>query len=115
MLRMFQHGAAPDQIVSPAAANEYAKRLAQCGCEWSRSSAPTGSATAASWCGVDEVAASPRDAELGTAVTARRVERHLPLHRPRFEQVLSTYQRERHRGLLTQTEVCAVPVARGAG
>jgi hypothetical protein len=32
MLHMFEHGTAPDQIAAPAAANEYAKRLAQCGC-----------------------------------------------------------------------------------
>ena len=50
LLHMFEHGLVPEDIQAPAAAVEYARRLAQRGvaCRSSPSSVPTASATAGS-------------------------------------------------------------------
>jgi DNA-binding PucR family transcriptional regulator len=111
LLHVFEHGTAPDEVDPPAAAVEYAKRLAQRG-------VPIVALIRAYRVGhgrflgrcVEEIAARAMPAELSTAVTARLVEVSFRYIDRVSEQLITIYQRERDRWLLTQTAVRAARV-----
>jgi DNA-binding PucR family transcriptional regulator len=111
LLHIFEHATAPDDVDAPAAAVEYAKRLAQRG-------VPIVALIRAYRIGhgrflgrcVEELAARSTDAELATAVTARLVEVSFRYIDRITEQLIAIYQRERDRWLLTQTAVRAARV-----
>jgi hypothetical protein len=116
LLHVFEHGTAPDEVSAPAAAIEYAKRLAQRG-------VPIAALVRAYRVGhgrflqrcIDEIAARSTSAELASAVTARLIELSFRYIDRVSEQVISTYQRERDRWLLTQTAVRAARVRDALG
>jgi DNA-binding PucR family transcriptional regulator len=116
LMHIFEHGTPPDQVDAPAAAIEYAKRLAQRG-------VPIVALIRAYRVGhgrflercVEEIAVKPTDAELTAAITARLVEISFRYIDRISEQVISTYQRERDRWLLTQTAVRAARVRAALG
>ncbi|HYU03473.1 MAG TPA: helix-turn-helix domain-containing protein [Jatrophihabitantaceae bacterium] len=111
LLHVFEHGTTPDEVDPPAAAVEYAKRLAQRG-------VPIVALIRAYRVGhgrflgrcVEEIAARAMPAELSTAVTARLVEVSFRYIDRVSEQLITIYQRERDRWLLTQTAVRAARV-----
>jgi DNA-binding PucR family transcriptional regulator len=111
LLHVFEHGTAPDDVDAPAAAVEYAKRLAQRG-------VPIVALIRAYRVGhgrflgrcVEEIAARAMPAELAAAVTTRLVEVSFRYIDRVSEQLITTYQRERDRWLLTQTAVRAARV-----
>ena len=111
LLHVFEHGTAPDEVAPPAAAVEYAKRLAQRG-------VPIVALIRAYRVGhgrfldrcVEEIATRAMPAELSTAVTARLVDVSFRYIDRVSEQLVTIYQRERDRWLLTQTAVRAARV-----
>jgi PucR C-terminal helix-turn-helix domain/GGDEF-like domain len=111
LLHVFEHGTPPDDIDAPTAAIAYAKRLAQRG-------VPIIALVRAYRVGhgrflercLAELATRSTDAELNSAVSARLVELSFRYIDRVSEQVVSTYQRERDRWLLTQTAVRAARV-----
>jgi DNA-binding PucR family transcriptional regulator len=111
LLHMFEHGTPPDDIDAPAAAVEYAKRLAQRGVSVAAlvRAYRVGHGRFLERC-VDELAARSTDAELTTAVTARMIELSFCYIDRVSEQVISTHQRERDHWLLTQTAARAARV-----
>jgi DNA-binding PucR family transcriptional regulator len=107
LLHVFEHGTPIDQVDAPAAADEYARRLAQRG-------VPIAALIRAYRVGhghflarcLEEIAArSKEDAVLMSDVTARLVEVSFRYIDRVSEQVIATYQRERDSWLLTQTAV----------
>jgi DNA-binding PucR family transcriptional regulator len=113
---VFEHGTPLDDVDAPAAAVEYAKRLAQRG-------VPIVALIRAYRIGhgrflercVEEIAARSPDAELAAAVTARLVDVSFRYIDRVSEQLIATYQRERDRWLLTQTAVRAARVRETLG
>jgi hypothetical protein len=111
LLHVFEHGTFPDLVDAPPAAMEYARRLAQ-------RHVPIVALIRAYRIGhgrflercTKEIAARSNNAELTAAVTARMVEVSFRYIDRVSEQVISTYQRERDRWLLTQTAVRAARV-----
>lgn len=111
LLHVLEHGTAPDDVDAPAAAVEYAKRLAQRG-------VPIAALIRAYRIGhgrfltrcVDEIATRAMPPELAAAVTARMVDVSFRYIDRVSEQVITIYQRERDRWLLTQTAVRAARV-----
>jgi hypothetical protein len=111
LLHVFERGTAPDEVDAPAAAVEYAKRLAQRG-------VPIAALVRAYRVGhgrflqrcLDEIVARSTDAGVASAVTARAVAVSFRYIDRVSEQVISTYQRERDRWLLAQTAVRAARV-----
>ena len=111
LLHVFEHGTPIEDVDAPAAAIEYARRLAQ-------RAVPIVALIRAYRVGhgrflercVDEITARGLDAELSSAVTARLVDLSFRYIDRVTEQVISTYQRERDRWLLTQTAVRAARV-----
>jgi DNA-binding PucR family transcriptional regulator len=111
LLHVFEHGTPIDQVDAPAAAVEYARRLAQRG-------VPIAALIRAYRVGhgrflgrcVEEIAARSTDSELAAAVTSRLVEVSFGYIDRISEQVIATYQHERDRWLLTQTAVRAARV-----
>lgn len=111
LLHVFEHGTMPDLVDAPPAAMEYARRLAQ-------RDVPIVALIRAYRIGhgrflercTKEIGARSDNAELTTAVTARMVEVSFRYIDRVSEQVISTYQRERDRWLLTQTAVRAARV-----
>lgn len=111
LLHVFEHGTAPDTVDAPAAATAYAKRLAQRGVPIIAliRAYRVGHGRFLGRC-VEEIAARELPAELTTAVTARMVEVSFRYIDRVSEQVISTYQQERDRWLLTQTAARAARV-----
>jgi DNA-binding PucR family transcriptional regulator len=111
LLHVFEHGTAPDEVDPPAAAVEYAKRLAQRGVPIVAliRAYRVGHGRLLGRC-VEEIAARAMPAELSTAVTARLVEVSFHYIDRISEQLITIYQRERDRWLLTQTAVRAARV-----
>jgi DNA-binding PucR family transcriptional regulator len=111
LLHVFEHGTVPENVDAPAAAAEYAKRLAQRGVPIVAliRAYRVGHGRFLARC-VEESAARTTDAELIAEVTARMVEVSFRYIDRISEQVITTYQRERDRWLLTQTAVRAARV-----
>lgn len=112
LLHVFEHGTPADQVDAPAAAMEYARRLAQRGVPITAliRAYRVGHGHFLSRC-VDEIAVrSKDDAVLMSEVTARLVDVSFTYIDRISEQVIATYQRERDRWLLTQTAVRAARV-----
>jgi DNA-binding PucR family transcriptional regulator len=108
LLHMFEHGLVPDDIEAPAAAVEYARRLAQRGVPIVAlvRAYRVGHGRFLSRC-LDELARRSRDADLAAAVTSRMVDLSFRYIDRVSEQVITAYQQERDRWLLTQTAVRA--------
>ena len=111
LLHVFEHGTPADQVDAPAAAIEYARRLAQRGVPIVAliRAYRVGHGRFLARC-VEEIATRSTDIELTAAVTARLVEVSFRYIDRVSEQVITTYQRERDRWLLTQTAVRAARV-----
>jgi len=111
LLHVFEHGTAADQVDAPAAAIEYARRLAQRGVPITAliRAYRVGHGRFLARC-VEEIAARPGDIDLTAAVTARLVDVSFRYIDRVSEQVVAIYQRERDRWLLTQTAVRAARV-----
>ena len=111
LLHVFEHGSAPDDIGAPAAAVEYARRVAQ-------REVPiialirayrVGHGRFLSRC-IDELATRSQEASLTAAVTSRMAEVSFRYIDRVSEEVISAYQHERDNWLLTQTAVRAARV-----
>jgi DNA-binding PucR family transcriptional regulator len=108
LLHVFEHGLVPDEIRAPPAAVEYARRLAQRGV----STIPLirayriGHGRFLFRC-VEQLARRTADAALRTAVTLRLVDISFRYIDRVSEELISVYQQERDRWLLTQTAVRA--------
>lgn len=110
LLHVFEHGH-DDTVRAPAAAVEYARRLAQRG-------VPTNALTRAYRVGhgrflgrcLDQLAETTADHELGALVTRRLVEGSFHYIDRVSEEVVDVYQHERDRWLLTQTALTAARV-----
>ena len=112
LLHVLEHGTPADQVDAPAAAIEYARRLAQRGVPITAliRAYRVGHGRFLARC-VEEIAArSTGDAVRTSAVTARLVDVSFRYIDRVSEQVIATYQRERDRWLLTQTAVRAARV-----
>ncbi len=111
LLHVFEHGTAAENVDAPAAAIEYAKRLAQRGVPITAliRAYRVGHGRFLARC-VDEITAKALPTELAGAVSARMVEVSFRYIDRISEQVITTYQRERDRWLLTQTAVRAARV-----
>jgi PucR C-terminal helix-turn-helix domain/GGDEF-like domain len=108
VFHVFEHGMPVENIEAPPAATEYARRLAQRG-------VPGGALIRAyrvgherflQWC-LDELARQGQDVPLVVAATRRMVELSSGYIDRVTEQVLTTYEHERERWLLTQTAMRA--------
>jgi hypothetical protein len=110
LLHMFEHGV-PDDLQAPAAAVEYARRLAQRGVPIVAlvRAYRIGHGRFLSWC-VDELAGRSPDAEVAAAVTSRMIDGSFRYIDRVSEQVITAYQQERDRWLLTRTAVRAARV-----
>jgi hypothetical protein len=108
LLHVLEHGYADDTIRAPAAAVEYARRLAQRG-------VPTNALTRAYRVGhgrflarfLEKLSERVTDPVLAAAVTSRLVRISFQYIDKVSEEVVDVYQRERDRWLLTQAEVRA--------
>jgi len=111
LLHVFEHGLVPDDLPAPAAAVEYARRLAQRGVPIVAlvRAYRIGHRRFLSWC-VDELAGRSPDADLAAAVTSRMIDRSFRYIDRVSVQVTTAYQQERDRWLLTQTAVRAARV-----
>jgi GGDEF-like domain/PucR C-terminal helix-turn-helix domain len=111
LLHVFEHGLVPDDLQAPAAAVEYARRLAQRGVPIVAlvRAYRVGHGRFLSWC-LDELAGRSPDADLAAAVTSRMIDRSFRYIDRVSEQVITAYQQERDRWLLTQTAVRAARV-----
>jgi DNA-binding PucR family transcriptional regulator len=103
MLSVFEHGTVIDDVHAPAAAHEFARRLAQ-------REVPIvalnrtyriGHGEFLARC-LDEIATRPYDSELAAAVVARLVPMSFAYIDRVSEEVVGTYQRERDNWLLAQ-------------
>jgi DNA-binding PucR family transcriptional regulator len=108
LLHVFEHRMNPESVDAPAAAVEYARRLAQRGVPIVAliRSYRVGHGRFLSRC-VEEVTARSRDAALVAAVLARMTDLSFRYIDRISEQVIDTYQHERDRWLLTQSAVQA--------
>jgi DNA-binding PucR family transcriptional regulator len=111
LLHVFEHGTSPDDIHAPSAAIEYARRLAQRGVPIVAliRAYRVGHGRFLARC-VEETTARSSDAELTAAVAARLLELSFRYIDRVSEQVISIYQQERDRWLLTQTATRAARV-----
>ena len=111
LLHVLEHGTPIEQVDAPAAAVEYARRLAQRGVPITAliRAYRVGHGRFLARC-VEEIAVRSRDIDLTAAVTARLVEVSFRYIDRVSEQVIATYQQERDRWLLTQTAVRAARV-----
>jgi len=108
LLHILEHGIVPESLEAPAAALEYARRLAQRG-------VPLHALVRAYRVGhgrflrlcLDEVAQQVQDAAVMVAVTSRLLDLSFRYIDQVSERVISAYQQERDRWLLTQTAVRA--------
>src|SRR4029453_8217234 len=104
LLHVFEHGLVPDEIRAPPAAGEHARRLAQRG----GSTIPLICAYRIAPGGflfrrVEQLARRTADAALRTAVTLRLVDISFRYIDRVSEELISVYQQERDRWLLTPT------------
>jgi DNA-binding PucR family transcriptional regulator len=108
LLHVFEHGLVPDRISAPPAAVEYARRLAQRGMSTIAlvGAYRVGHGRFLSRC-VEELASRTTDAALNAAVTLRLVDISFRYIDRVSEELISVYQQERDRWLLTQTAVRA--------
>jgi len=111
LLHVFEHGTSIDQVDAPAAAVEYARRLAQRGVPIPAliRAYRVGHGRFLARC-VEEIAVRSRDVDLTAAVMAQLVDVSFRYIDRVSEQVIATYQRERDSWLLTQTAVRAARV-----
>ena len=111
LLHVFEHGSPPDDIGAPAAAVEYARRLAQRGVPIIAliRAYRVGHGRFLSRC-IDELGARSQDASLTAAVTSRMADVSFRYIDRVSEEVVSAYQHERDNWLLTQTAVRAARV-----
>jgi len=111
LLHVFEHGSPPDDIGAPAAAVEYARRLAQRGVPIIAliRAYRVGHGRFLSRC-IDELGARSQDASLTAAVTSRMADVSFRYIDRVSEEVISAYQHERDNWLLTQTAVRAARV-----
>jgi DNA-binding PucR family transcriptional regulator len=108
LLHLFQHRLGADDVRAPAAAVEYARRLAQ-------RDVPTNALVRAYRVGhgrfvarcLDELAARNTDSALAAAVTSRLVQVSFRYIDRVSDEVVEVHQQERDRWLLTQTAVRA--------
>ena len=108
LLHVFEHGLVPDEIRAPPAAVEYARRLAQRGVSTIAliRSYRIGHGRFLSRC-IEQLASRTTDAALNAAVTLRLVDVSFLYIDQVSEELISVYQQERDRWLLTQTAVRA--------
>jgi diguanylate cyclase with GGDEF domain len=108
LLHVFEHGLVPDQIRAPPAAVEYARRLAQRGVSAIAliRSYRIGHGRFLSRC-IEQLASRITYAALNAAVTLRLVDVSFRYIDQVSEELISVYQQERDRWLLTQTAVRA--------
>ena len=108
LLHVFEHGLVPDEIRAPPAAVEYARRLAQRGVSTIAliRSYRIGHGRFLSRC-IEQLASRTTDAALNAAVTLRLVDVSFRYIDQVSEELISVYQQERDRWLLTQTAVRA--------
>jgi hypothetical protein len=108
LLHMFEYGLVPEDIQAPAAAVEYARRLAQRGVPIIAliRAYRIGHGRFLSRC-LDELAHRSPDAELAAAVTSRMIEVTFRYIDCISEQVITDYQHEWDQWMLTQTAVRA--------
>ena len=104
LLHILEHGIVPESLEAPAAALEYARRLAQRGVPLDAlvRAYRVGHGRFLRWC-LDEVARQVQDAAVVVAVTGRLLDLSFRYIDRVSERVISTYQQERDRWLLTQT------------
>ena len=108
LLHVFEHGLVPDEIRAPPAAVEYARRLAQRGVSTIAliRAYRVGHGRFLSRC-IEQLASRTTDAALNAAVTLRLVDVSFRYIDRVSEELISVYQQERDRWLLTQTAVRA--------
>jgi DNA-binding PucR family transcriptional regulator len=111
LLDVLQHGIALDTLDAPAAAVEYARRVAQRGIPLHAlvRAYRVGHARFLQWC-LDEIPEQTHDAALTRAVIRRLLDESFGYIDRISEQMISAYQHERDRWLLTQGAVRAVRV-----
>jgi hypothetical protein len=111
MLDVLEHGMALDTLDAPAAAVEYARRVAQRGIPLHAlvRAYRVGHARFLQWC-LDEVPQQTDDAAVVRAVIRRLLDQSFGYIDRISEQMISAYQHERDRWLLTQGAVRAVRV-----
>ena len=111
VLHVLEHGIVPEDIEAPAAALEYAKRLAQRGVPLHAlvRAYRMGHGRFLRWC-LDEVARQVQDGATAAAVIDRLLEVSFRYVDRVSERVISAYQQERDRWLLTQTAARAARV-----
>jgi DNA-binding PucR family transcriptional regulator len=111
LLDVLQHGIALDALDAPAAAVEYARRVAQRGIPLHAlvRAYRVGHARFLQWC-LDEIPEQTHDAALTRAVIRRLLDESFGYIDRVSEQMISAYQHEQGRWLLTQNAVRAVRV-----
>ena len=111
LLDVLQHGIALDALDAPAAAVEYARRVAQRGIPLHAlvRAYRVGHARFLRWC-LDEIPEQTHDVALTRAVIRRLLDESFGYIDRVSEQMISAYQHERDRWLLTQGAVRAVRV-----
>jgi len=109
VLHIFEHNIVPEDLEAPAAALEYARRLAQRGVPLHAlvRAYRVGHGRFLRWC-LDEVARQVQEGAAAVAVTDRLLDLSFRYVDRVTERVISAYQQERDRWLLSQT------AARGA-
>ncbi|HKC29146.1 MAG TPA: helix-turn-helix domain-containing protein [Jatrophihabitans sp.] len=111
LLHVFEHGTPLDDVDAPSAAVEYAKRIAQRGVPIAAliRAYRIGHGRFVARC-LEELATRSTDAQVTAAVTARLLDLSFRYIDRVSEQVVTVYQRERDRWLLTQSAVRAARV-----
>jgi DNA-binding PucR family transcriptional regulator len=111
LLDVIEHGMALDSLDAPAVAIEYARRVAQRGIPLHAliRAYRVGHARFLQWC-LDEVPQQTDDAAVARALICRLLEQSFSYIDRISEQMISAYQHERDRWLLTQGAVRAVRV-----
>jgi DNA-binding PucR family transcriptional regulator len=111
VLHVLEHGIVPEDVEAPAAALEYAKRLAQRGVPLHAlvRAYRMGHGRFLRWC-LDEVARQVQDGATAAAVADRLLEVSFRYVDRVSERMISAYQQERDRWLLTQTAARAARV-----
>src|SRR5712691_9050468 len=111
VLDIFEHGILPEDLEAPAAALEYARRLAQRGVPLHAlvRAYRVGHARFLRRC-LDELARQVQDAAAAAAVTDRMLDLSFRYIDRVSERMITVYQQERDRWLLTQTAARAARV-----
>jgi hypothetical protein len=111
LLHVLEHGIDPEQVEAPAAAIEYARRLAQRGVPMVAlvRAYRIGQARFLQWC-FDELGSEPSDGGLRAEAARRMTERSFTYIDRVSEQVISIYEQERDRWLNNRATVRAARV-----